>query len=245
MALKAVVFDFNGIIINDESIHEKLILELLLEENLRPDRSEFQRVCLGRSDRVCLQEILENRGRYVTEEYLSSLMQRKAQAYQRELERLEKLPIYNGLNEFILKLRVENLKLALVSGALRTEIEMVLDRIQLKAQFPVIVAGDDIVTSKPEPDGYLLAVDRLNEVYPSLNLKPSECLAIEDTPAGIEAARRAEMQVLGVANTYPAHMLQRQVDWVVDYLAELELDRVRHAFETQKRIPLDRSEKLS
>ena len=62
---------------------------------------------------------------------------------------------------------------------------------------------------------------------PSLNLKPAQCLAIEDTPAGITAAKQAGMQVVGIANTYPLHMLQRQADWTVDYLNEIELDRVK------------------
>ncbi|MGC9505879.1 HAD family hydrolase [Baaleninema sp.] len=226
MGLKAVVFDFNGVVINDEPIHERLISQLLLEENLRPDAREFQTVCLGRSDRIALKAVWERRGRCVTEEYLAELMRRKSQMYLEELRQMERLPSYEGLTEFILKLRVENLQLALVSGALRVEIETVLDRLELAAQFPVIVAGDDIATSKPEPEGYLLAAEKLG-------LKPSECLAIEDTPAGIEAAQRAGLQVVGVANTYPVHMLQRQADWVVDYLSELEIDRIRNAFETE------------
>ncbi|WP_017660608.1 HAD family hydrolase [Baaleninema simplex] len=226
MGLKAVIFDFNGVVINDEPIHERLISQLLLEENLRPNPKDFQAVCLGRSDRVALKMLFERRGRCVTEEYLGELMRRKSQMYLEELSQMETLPSYEGLTDFILKLRLENLQLALVSGALRVEIETVLDRLGLTEQFPIIVAGDDIATSKPEPDGYLLAVEKLG-------LKPSECLAIEDAPAGIEAAQRAGLQAVGVANTYPVHMLQRQADWVVDYLSELELDRVREAFETE------------
>lgn len=56
--------------------------------------------------------------------------------------------------------------------------------------FSVIVAGDDIKTSKPSGDGYLLAVEKINQQNPSLELKPSECLVIEDTPAGIEAGKK-------------------------------------------------------
>lgn len=238
MGLKAVIFDFNGIIINDEAIHLELIADLLLSENLRPNSDEIERVCLGRSDRAGLRALLEKSGRAVTDEYLLELMQRKAEAYRQRLEALDELPIYPGLNEFLLKLRMENLALGLVSGALRVEIETILDRIELRSQFPVIVAGDDLTASKPEPDGYLLAVERLNAANPELNLTPGDCLAIEDTPAGIEAAQRAGMQAVGVAHTYPVHMLQRQADWVVDEFSELELDRVRRAFETETTTPL-------
>ncbi|USR90542.1 HAD family phosphatase [Phormidium yuhuli AB48] len=237
MVLKAVIFDFNGIIIDDEAIHLELIAELLLSENLRPDKEEIQEVCLGRSDRAGLQALWERQGRVLTPQALQELMERKSQAYRQRIQGLETLPIYPGLVDFILKLRLDHLKLALVSGALRQEVETVLDQIELLSQFPVRVTGDDTVTSKPDPEGYLLAVQQLNGFYPELELQPQDCLAIEDSPAGIEAARRAGMQVLGVANTYPVHMLQRQVDWVVDELGELELDRVQAAFDPSPTAP--------
>ncbi|NET56721.1 MAG: HAD family phosphatase [Symploca sp. SIO2E6] len=230
MSLKAVLFDFNGVIINDEAIHEQLIEEIIIGENLRPDASEFREVCLGRSDRACLQEILERRGRVVTPDDLTKLITRKAQAYQRQLEEMEKLPIYPGLEDLIFKLRVAQLPMGVVSGALRCEVELVINRANLAQHFCVIVAGDEIKVSKPEPDGYLLAVEKINQQYPHLNLHSYECLAIEDTPAGIEAAKRAGMQVVGVANTYPFHMLQRQTNWTVDYLNDLELERVQEAY---------------
>jgi HAD superfamily hydrolase (TIGR01509 family) len=223
MSLKAVLFDFNGVIINDEAIHQALIEELLIEENLRPSATEYREVCLGRSDRVCLTQMLEQRGRVVSEDYLTELVNRKAQAYQQRLETMEKLPIYPGVEDLIYNIRVAQLPMGIVSGALRREIELVLDRAQIARHFITIVGGDDIQASKPEPEGYLLAAERLA-------IRASDCLAIEDTPAGIEAAKRAGMQVVGVANTYPFHMLQRQANWTVDYLNELELDRVQQVY---------------
>ena len=104
MTLKAVLFDFNGVIINDESIHQQLVEEILLQENLRPSSDEYREVCLGRSDRVCLTELLKRRGRFVTESYLTQLISRKAQAYQHKLEMLEKLPIYPGLEDVIFQI---------------------------------------------------------------------------------------------------------------------------------------------
>lgn len=225
--LKAILFDFNGVIINDEPLHEKLIERLLIEENLRLKSGEFSALCLGRSDRACLSDLLTQRGRVVTEAYLTGLIQRKSQAYRQELEAIETLPIYPGLTDLIFKARSAQLPLGLVSGAVRSEIELVLTRIDLLEQFSVIVAGDDIQTSKPDPTGYLLAVERLNQQYPQLDLHPQNCLAIEDTFAGIAAAKQAGMQVVGVANTYPFHMVQRQANWTVDYLSDLELDRVQ------------------
>lgn len=233
--LRAVLFDFNGIIINDEAIHGQLLDRLLLEENLRPQPGEFQAIALGRSDRVCITELFARRGRILDDRDLNRLLQRKAAAYREILTHLEPLPLYPGLTDFLLKLRLANLDLALVSGAMRLEIETVLDRAQLRQQFPIIVAGDDIPTSKPDPTGYLTAIAQLNAAEPGLNLHTSECLAIEDSLAGIEAAKRAGIPVVGVANTFPQHMLLRVANWVVDELAELELERVMRVFSGQER----------
>jgi beta-phosphoglucomutase len=228
--LKAVLFDFNGVIINDEKTHERLIEQLLLEENLRPNPTDFQRYCVGRSDRMALKDLLESRGRFVTETYLQDLINRKARAYFRELEQIEKLPTYPGLEDLIFKLQGLQCKLAVVSGALTAEIEVVLDRLNLRSLFSVIVAGDDITTSKPEPDGYLLGIERLKAAFPELNLQAQDCLAIEDTMAGLTAAKRAGISVVGIANTYPFHMMQRWANWAIDYFTDLELDRIQEQF---------------
>lgn len=230
MVLKAVLFDFNGVIINDEPLHEKLIQQLLIEENLRPKPEEFREVCLGRSDRACLTELLARRGRVVTDEYLAGMIARKSRAYQLQLETIEKLPIYPGLSDLIFQIRSAHLPMAVVTGAVRSEVELVLQRISLSDQFSVIVSGDEIQSSKPDPEGYLLAVERLRQQHPNLELKPQDCLAIEDTFSGITAAKNAGMQVVGVANSYPFHMMQRHANWAVDYLSELEFDRVRAVF---------------
>jgi beta-phosphoglucomutase len=229
--LKAVLFDFNGVIINDEKTHERLIEQLLLEENLRPNPTDFQRYCVGRSDRMALKDLFESRGRFVTETYLQDLINRKARAYFRELESLEKLPTYPGLEDLIFKLQGLQCKLAVVSGALTAEIEVVLDRLNLRSLFSVIVAGDDITTSKPEPDGYLLGIERLKTAFPELNLQAQDCLAIEDTMAGLTAAKRAGISVVGIANTYPFHMMQRWANWAIDYFTDLELDRIQAQFD--------------
>ncbi|VEP15693.1 HAD-superfamily hydrolase, subfamily IA, variant 3 [Hyella patelloides LEGE 07179] len=234
MGLKAVLFDFNGVIINDETIHQELITDILLGENLRSDSYDFQRFCLGRSDRACLRDILKNRGRVVSEDYLNKLINRKTIAYKQKLSQLETLPIYPGLNEFLNQLQQEQLVVGLVTGALKQEALFVLEKISLVQYFSIIVAGDDITSSKPEPDGYLLAVSKISQQYPELNLQPNECLVIEDTYAGIEAAKRAGMQVVGISHTYPLHMLQRRADWTVDYLADIEIARVNQVLSNQE-----------
>jgi beta-phosphoglucomutase len=229
MTLKAVLFDFNGVIINDELIHAELVSEILLGENLRVSSEDYQEACLGRSDRACFRQILAARGRFADDKALTQLIARKAQAYQQRLETLETLPIY-PVEDFLVTLQQAGIAIALVTGALRSEVESILERAQLASYFHCIVAGDDITSSKPDPYGYLLAVERLSRAFPGLNLAPEHCLVIEDTFAGIEAAKKAGMQVVGVANTYPFHLLQRCCNWTVDCLADLELERVQAVF---------------
>lgn len=231
MTLKAVLFDFNGVIINDDFLHEKLIAQLLLEENLLLKVGEYQKFCLGRSDKAGLEDLLIHRGRYVKQEYLERLIKRKTLSYQQQLESLEKLPIYSDTIDFISQLSQTDLKIALVTGAVRADVELVLNKANLVDFFKVTITGDDIKASKPEPDCYLLAVDILNQQYIDINLKPSECLVIENTFPGIKAAKLAGMPVVAVAHTYPFHMLQRLANWCVDYLSDLELDRIQKVYQ--------------
>jgi HAD superfamily hydrolase (TIGR01509 family) len=228
--LKAILFDFNGVVINDENIHQELIDEILLGENLRPSAAEFAELCLGRSDRVCLDNILSRRGRVTSDEYLKKLINKKAKNYRQRLEQLESLPIYPEIFDFLQQIQERGLRLGLVTGAVRSETEFVLKRAGIASYFEVIVAGDDIKASKPQPDGYLLAVERFNRLDFNLQLSPANCLAIEDTPAGIQAAKSAGMQVVGIANTYPFHFMQRLANWAVDRFSDLELERIERDF---------------
>jgi beta-phosphoglucomutase len=230
MPLKAVLFDFNGIILDDEPIHKQLIEELLINENLRPQPEEFEQFCLGRSDRACLQDILTERGRFMNETYLEKLIALKSQAYRQRLEEINELPLFPGLEEILMQLQTAQIKLAIVTGALEAEVKAILNRAKLSDYFPVIVAAEAIINSKPDPEGYLLAVKQLNQRYPELQLTSADCLAIEDTFVGITAAKQAGITVVGVANTYPFHMLQRRANWAVDDLHDLEVERIQEIF---------------
>ena len=204
---------------------------MLLEENLLLKPGEYHEFCLGKSDRACLKDILIQRGRCVNEGYLEQLIKSKTLAYQKQLENIEELPIYSDTVDFIAQVSRAELKMAVVTGAIRTEVELVLNKANLANYFQVIVGGDNVKESKPKPDAYLLAVDILNQKCQGINLKPSECLVIEDTFPGIEAAKLAGMSVVGVAHTYPFHILQRLANWCVDDLSDLELDRVQKVYQ--------------
>ena len=219
MGLKAVFLDFSGVIFDDEAINQRLIADILLKENLRADDDEYTQYCRGRSDRAGLKDILASRGRILSDEYLNRLLADKNKAYRQQIDSLEELPLSPHLPEFLSQLKEQDIVVGLVTGASKSEVEYILQKAELAQYVDIIIAGDDLQPSKPEPEPYLLALERLN-------LNPSECLAIEDNPIGIEAAKRAQIQVVGLANIYPLHMLQRQANWTVDDFLEIELDRV-------------------
>lgn len=231
MSLKAIIFDLNGVIINDEAIHQQLIDDLLLGENLLPSGKEYQKICLGKNDQSCVRDILTKRGRIIEDDYLSILMNKKAEAYHKIVNEMSELPICNKVIEFILSLQPRNLSLAIVTGLFYREVEYILKRMNIRQYFHVIVAGEDIKLGKPSPTSYLLAVKKLNQENPDLSIQTSECLVIEDTPIGIESAKNAGISVVGVANTYPFHLLQRQANWCVDHLMELDLDWISKTLE--------------
>jgi len=232
MALKAALLNFNGIIINDEEIRQTLSEQVLLAENLRPNPDDYRAVCLGRSDRACLKALLSQRGRMVSDDALSKLLAKENAAYTSWLKGLDKLFVYPGIEDLIFRCRTAHVKLAIVTGVETEQVTHALEKAELREHFPVVVAGDDISAegSKPAPDGYLKAIEKLNSAYADLDLKADECIAIEDTFSGIEAAKQANIPVVGVAHTYPNHMLQRRANWVVDYLREVNFDWIGEPF---------------
>jgi beta-phosphoglucomutase len=223
MPLKAVLFDFNGTIINDEPIHRQLINELLLAENLRPASSNYRHICVGKSDQACLLELLAEQGRSVDDIQLQKLLTQKTIAYQQKLAALTELPIYQDLTTFLDEAQSAGLQLGIVTGAIKSEVTKVLERAGLTDRFRTIVASGDVATGKPAPDGYLLAAQQLQ-------VQPHECLAIEDTFPGLLAAKAAHIPVVGIAHTYPFHMMQRLSNWAVDCFADLELQRIQYTY---------------
>jgi beta-phosphoglucomutase len=234
MSLKVVLFDFNGVILDDESIHEQLIQDVMLSENVRITPEEFQKFCLGRSDRACFQDLFGARGRVLTQDALSKLLLQKTTVYQQHLQALETLPLFEGIQPLVQAFQDNQIKLGIVSGALRAEIEWVLEQAQLRDAFELIVAAEDITSSKPSPEGYNKAIALFNQRYPDLNLLSKDCLALEDSFPGLAAAHAAQIPVVGVAHMYPFHMMQRRSNWAVDYLAQLEVPRLIQVFEKGK-----------
>lgn len=231
--LKAVFFGFHGVIINDDDVHPQLIAQLLLAENLRFDPDDYRDVYWGRSDRARLAAILQQRGRFVQDQYLDGLLRKKAEGYGEWLRSQSKLSLYAGLDDLLYRIRTKQYTTAIVTGAQRADVEQVLAAAKLTDQFSLVVSASDmpVAASKPAPDSYLAAIDQLNLRQPELALTPQNCLAVESCFAGIEAAKAAGIPVVGVAQVYPYHMIQRCATWAVDYLNEIDFDWIAPRYE--------------
>jgi HAD superfamily hydrolase (TIGR01509 family) len=215
--LKAIIFDFNGVIVDDEPLHLELFRRVLEEEGLSLSNEEYHEKYLGYDDRGAFTAALADQGHTADQTYIQSLIERKARYYLDAIN--ERMLLFPGVVELVRRM-AEKFPLAIASGALRHEIELVLTRGELRDCFRVIVASEDVSACKPEPEGYVKALALLNETT-QRSIEPAACLVIEDSVAGIEAARRAGMRCLAVTNSYTAAELTA-ADAVVASLAELD-----------------------
>lgn len=216
--LKAVIFDFNGVVVDDEPLHFELLQHLLLEEGIELDAVEYHKRYFGFDDRGVLTSALRDFGdpsKASDEAYVRELIERKAGRYLDAVRTRDLLfpgvaPLINAL--------AARYPLAIVSGALRQEIELALDRGGIREHFPIIISTENVSQCKPDPEGYLKALDALRRNHP---LEAAECLVIEDSIAGIRAARAAGMRCLAVATSYPAGELT-EADVVVEALKDCD-----------------------
>ncbi len=238
MSLSAVLFDVKGVIIDDQEIQQELIADILLRENLRPETDDFQNFCVGKSDRQALRDVLKSRGRIVTADYLDKLSQEKTTAYLQKLSQLENLPLYSGFLEFLTKLQEQEVVIGLVTGTSQQETEFILRKLAIANFFSILITADnpEIVSQAVdlEPNYYEIALKIINQQFAHLNLQPQECLVIESTYPKITAAQQLGMQVVGISHQYPLHMLQRKTGWTVDYLADIDIDRINQVLNQQQ-----------
>jgi HAD superfamily hydrolase (TIGR01509 family) len=209
--LRVVIFDFNGVVVDDEPLHFELFQRVMAEEGLILTEEIYREKYLGYDDRGCFIAALSDAGRKDTGQ-IDRLIARKAAYYREAFEK--RFLLFPGVVELVRRL-VERFPLAIASGALRDEIELVLDRADLRDCFRVIVAAEDVSACKPDPEGYLKALAALNSSGAAA--LANQCLVIEDSIAGVKAAKRAGMRCLAVTNSYAAEEL-KEADWIVNSL---------------------------
>ena len=221
---EAVLFDFDGVLVDSEEYHWRACRAVLAPLGIRLPRALYENRYLAFDDRTALRLILRDarlpgaprkRGAVLS---VDDLVRRKRRLFRRLCgARLSIRPRTRGLIRDLAR----RVPLAIVSGASRPEILRVLRRGRLEGAFRTIVAAEDVRRCKPHPEGYRLALRRLG------HRGGDRCVAIEDSPGGIRAARAAGLRVIAVATTYPAGVLRRAgAGRVAGVLHDLGLEEV-------------------
>lgn len=225
--LKAIIFDFDGVIANSEPAHFVTFQRVLLEEGVCISRVDYLKRYLAMDDRGAFTTALTDFGKNNDPIYVSELVFRKSSYFEYYLK--EEMTVYPDTIKFI-NLIKEQTPIAINSGALRQEIDVVLNRIGLKEAFPVIISTENITKCKPNPEGYLKALDALNKLYVELNAQPENCLAVEDSVGGIRSAITAGMKCVAVTNTYSKEYLG-EATGIVSSLEELTSSYLKSLFD--------------
>jgi beta-phosphoglucomutase len=202
VSLRAVIFDFDGVLVNSEPLHFRAMRESLIPEGILIDSTEYLRNYVAYDDRGAIRLALEQHGHPSDAVRVEIVADRKARMF---AEMKSGIPFFPGARELVRELQRGEVPLGIASGARRAEIEDLLETGGLRNAFAAVVGADDVMRTKPDPEPYLEALRQLQQVAPGL--EAGDCVAVEDTPAGIAAALAAGMTVVGVAHTFEASVL--------------------------------------
>lgn len=226
--IRAIIFDLDGTLVDTEPLHFKGFREALATEAIELSQEEYFDRLIGYNDRECFTVVLRQHHRTITPGLIDALIARKAARYM-ELIDGEDL-FYPAAQEFLRQCG-RRFPLVLATGTLRVEAETILRRAGLRELFIDLVSAEDVEQSKPAPDSFIAALSHLQRHHQlGPTIMAAECLVIEDTAAGIDAARAAGMVVLAIAHTAPPPVLVK-ANLVRPSLAETDLDEVLRLLE--------------
>ena len=208
---RAILFDFDNVLVNSEPLHLLAFQQVLKSEKIELSQDQYYREFVGLDDRNAFKLAYQQHQRPLEPKVLLRLLADKQKAMLRQID-ARKYSALPGVEQFV-RAVWRNYPLAICSGAMRDEVEMMLQGVALRDCFAVLVAAEDVAVGKPDPQGYLLALRRLCERI-GKKLKPEECLVVEDAPPVIRSVRSAGFPVLAVATTYSLDKLS-DANWAV------------------------------
>jgi len=218
--LRAVVFDFDGVITDSEILHLRSFNQVLAAYGIEITMKDYYRDYLGLTDLDCFRMLARQGKLAVADDQIDGLIKQKNRIFE-ELATTEG-SIIEGVRDFLEVLSRNNIPMAICSGALLAEIELILEQARLRHFFEVIVSAEQVAKNKPNPEGFLLALERLNmKSHPAI--LAGQCIVIEDSHWGLEAAIAAGMHTVAVTNSYEAEQL-KPAEKIVTQLAELSVD---------------------
>lgn len=228
--IKAILMDFNGVIINDEPLHMKAYQEILAKEGIALSEDHYYS-SMGMDDITFINAQYKRGEKDLTEEKTREILQAKTESWRKLVD--EEIPLFDAVENFVRKME-KDFALGIVSMARREEIEYVLDRIDLKDCFSIIVSAEDVSACKPDAECYHTGFNLIDAARIRRGSNPmvhGDCLVIEDAPQGIVAGKGAGLKTLGITNTVSAERLREAgADAVSKSLSDWMPDSIRRVF---------------
>ena len=228
--IKALLLDFNGVIIDDEPIQMRAYQEILAEENIVVTEEDYYN-SLGMDDKTFVETAYRRGGRDPEPNKVLEVLQKKSQKWRDVVS--DNVPLFENVDNFIRKM-ANDFALAIVSMSGRNDILYILERTDLTDCFDVIVSAEDVKQCKPDPECYRIGFRELDLARTAKGHLPmihSECVVIEDSPPGVQAGRAADLRVLGVTNTVDADKLRAAgANWIARDLNDWWPESIRRAF---------------
>ncbi|VGO19428.1 HAD family hydrolase [Pontiella sulfatireligans] len=210
--LNAVIFDFDGIIVDSEPMHYQAFQRALEPHEISYSWEEYCESYIGFDDRDGFREAFKAAGQKISSRDLKRLITAKAEIFQTLIREGQISPL-PGAVELIGSIPCK-LPVALCSGALKEDILPILETLGIENTFRAMVTAEDTKKSKPDPAPYKLVLEQLKID------NPASAIAIEDTPAGIRSAKKAGLKVLAVTNSYD-HEYLLDADAITDSLEKV------------------------
>ena len=208
MEIKAVIFDLDGVIVSTDEYHYQAWKSISDEQNIYFDRGINNRL-RGVSRAESLEIVLEKANREYTQAEKEVLLEEKNNIYKDLLKNLSSSDILPGVNEVLDYLKSNNIKVAIGSSSKNTS--LILQKIGLLNSFDAIVDGTMIKKSKPDPEVFIMAADKLN-------LLPKECIVVEDAKAGVEAALAGNMKVAAIGDAIRCNKANFNLEHLIDLI---------------------------
>src|SRR5512145_3166927 len=224
MTFSAYLFDYNGVLVDDELVHWAAFREVLRPMGIEMTQTDYWEKYLGFDDAGAFRAVLSNHGREVTDQRVGELVELKKPTYLSLAK--DSLKGFEGAGALLRRLASDGTPIGIVSGALRNEITLGLEVLGARDAVRFVVSAEDTRASKPDPEGYVIAKDRLLAIAgPDV---AARTLVIEDSMAGIESAVGAGLFCLAVAHSYDAKALLTAgaID-VVSRISDVSDERLR------------------
>lgn len=225
--LKAVIFDFDGVVSDSEPLHYKAFNGAMAEYGFDLTEELYYKDYVGYCDKECFENVIKSFPDELKDANVEHLLEVKAKLFHDIA--MKEANVFDGVKDFLKMLKNNNINIGICSGATLRDIKIMLYGTGIDGNFEIIVSDDDVSKGKPDPEGYRLALARLNEKN-GTKIEADECVVIEDSHWGLEAAIGAGMHTVAVTNTYHKDDLS-MAEMVVDNLGDITMENLENLCE--------------